>query len=200
MSNFQLNLLPPSYVKEDSSGCHTIDLMSEHLTKRRLFLIGDITDETANEFVAKLLKLAETPEPITLIINSGGGSVAAGMVIYNSLQFLEKEKNIEVNAYVCGLAASMASIILCGATNRYAMQNSKVMIHQASIGSFGGKLDSVKRVTESLNDTMNMLIRILSDRTGKTPEQIEEDTKFDNFFTAEEAIDYNLIDGIGYPY
>lgn len=188
----------PSIYKEDCTGIHSIELLSKHLSKRRLFLVGEVNDEMANNFVSCILHLSETSEPIDIILSGPGGSVSAGLVIYDILQ--ELKGKVPVSVYVTSTAASMNAIILAGAEHRYCLPSSRIMIHQPLINSLGGSASSVKQVSDSLLQTKDRINKILSEHTGKTLEEIDNATSYDHWFTAEEAIEFGLVDEIKFPF
>ena len=125
----------PTILEETSDGIKEVQLMSKHFSNRKLFLTGEITDETSNGFVSELLYLAESSEPIDIYLNSPGGSVNAGMVIYDVIQALEGK--VPINIYCIGMAASMGALILAGGHKgrRYILPHSKCMIHEPLISS-----------------------------------------------------------------
>ena len=164
---------------------------------RKLFLTGEVTSEMANTFVSELLYLAQSNEPIDIYINSPGGSVNAGLVIYDVIQSCEGK--IPINMYCVGSASSMGAVILAGGQKgrRYILPHSKVMIHEPLIsGGMGGSATTIKKTAESILETKAITNGILAKHTGKTVEEIDEATSFDNFMNADEAIAFGLCDEI----
>jgi len=187
----------PTVAEESSSGVHEITLQTKHFTNRKIFLTGEVTDEMANSFVSELLYLAQSNEPIDILLNSPGGSVSAGLVIYDMIQACEDK--VPINIYCIGLAASMGAVILAGGQKgrRYILPHSKCMIHEPLIqGGMGGSATSIKKTAESILETKSITNGILAKHTGKTIEEIDEATSFDNFMNAEAAIEFGLCDEI----
>ena len=163
-------------------------------------MLGPVTEEMANDFVSEMMFLAQTNEPIDIYINTPGGSVVSGLVIYDLIQALNDK--IEINIYCTGMASSMGAVILAGGQKgrRYIMPHSKVMTHEPLIqNGMGGSATSIKRTAESILETKAIIDEILVKHTGKTQEEIDEATSFDNFMTAEEAIEFGLCDEIRNP-
>lgn len=165
--------------------------------RRILYVCGDITEETAVEFFQQVMYLnyEDTATPIKVFINSGGGEINSGMMMYDVI--LRSKAPIEL--YCIGKAFSMAAILLaCGEKgNRYLLPHSRVMIHEPLVPyGIGGKSSSVQTVSDSLLKTKREMEEILAKHTGKTPEEIAESTKTDHFFSAEEAVDFGLADAI----
>lgn len=189
------NYTMPFVIEQSEMGERTYDIYSRLLKDRIIFLSGEIYDEMANAIVGQLLFLEkENPnEDITIYINSPGGSVTAGMAIYDTIQYVK----CDVQTVCIGIAASMGAFLLASGEKgkRYCLPNAEVMIHQPLGGAQGQASDieiSAKRIIrmkEKLNE-------ILSERTGQTIKQIEKDTDRDNFLTAEESKKYGLIDKI----
>ncbi|MBR6326048.1 MAG: ATP-dependent Clp protease proteolytic subunit [Lachnospiraceae bacterium] len=197
MSETPIRTWVPSVEEESCNGLHQISLQTRHLTNRKLFLTGEVTDAMANDFVSELLYLAETQEPIDIYINSPGGSVSAGLVIYDVIQACENK--VPINMYCIGMAASMGAVILAGGQKgrRFILPHSKCMIHEPLIsGGMGGSATSIKKTAESILETKAITNGILAKHTGKTIEEIDEATAFDNFMNAEEAIAFGLCDEI----
>ena len=189
--------LVPYVVEQTSRGERSYDIFSRLLNDRIIFLGEEVNDTTASLVVAQLLYLeAQDPDKdIQLYINSPGGSVTAGMAIYDTMQYIK----CDVSTICVGMAASMGAFLLsCGAKGkRIALPNAEVMIHQPSAGTQGQITDMaihLKRL-EIIKKRMN---KILADNTGKTPEQIKSDSERDNWMTAEEAKEYGLIDKVIY--
>ncbi len=187
----------PSVEEESCNGIREVSLRTKHFSNRKLFLTGEVTEEMANDFVAELLYLAQTKEPIQIYINSPGGSVNAGMVIYDIIQGLEDKVPIEM--YCIGMAASMGAIILAGGQKgrRYILPHSKCMIHEPLIsGGMGGSATSIKKTAESILETKAITNGILAKHTGKSIREIDEATAFDNYMNAEQAVKFGLCDAV----
>jgi len=189
-----MNLIP-TVIEQTNRGERAYDIYSRLLKDRIIFLGTPINDTVANIVVAQLLFLqAEDPEKdIHLYINSPGGSITAGMAIYDTMNFIKPD----VSTICIGMAASMGAFLLAAGTKgkRYALPNSEVMIHQPLGGAQGQASDleiAAKRILK-MRDRLN---RILAERTGQPLERIERDTDRDNFLSAEEALKYGLIDKI----
>lgn len=187
--------LVPYVVEQTSRGERTYDIYSRLLKDRIIFLGEEVTDVSANIVVAQLLFLeAEDPEKdIHLYINSPGGSVTAGLAIYDTMQYIK----CDVATYCMGMAASMGSFLLSGGTKgkRFAMPNSEIMIHQPS-GGARGQATEIQIAAEHILKTRHRLNQILAENTGQPLDVIRIDTERDNFMTAEEAKAYGLIDEV----
>ena len=190
--------LVPIVVEQTNKGERSYDIYSRLLKDRILFLGGEITDDEANLIIAQLLFLeADDPDKdVFLYINSPGGSVSAGLAIYDTIRYLKCE-----GVTICvGLAASMGAFLLAAGAKgkRKALPNSEIMIHQPSGGAYGQASD-VKIHADHIIRTRKKLNEMLAERTGQPLEVIEEATERDNFLTAEEALDFGLIDEIVAP-
>ncbi len=190
--------LVPMVVEQTNRGERSYDIYSRLLEDRIIFLSGPVDDTTSSLVVAQLLYL-ESKDPdkeIQLYIDSPGGSITAGMAIYDTMQYIK----CDVPTICIGMAASMGAFLLAAGTKgkRMALPNSEVMIHQPLIGGGGlsGQTTDIKIYTDHLVKTKEKMNRILSERTGKTYEQLCEDTERDNFMTADEAKEYGLIDKV----
>lgn len=187
--------LVPMVVEQSARGERAYDIFSRLLRERIIFLVGPVDDAVANLVVAQLLFLeSENPDKdINLYINSPGGSVTAGMSIYDTMQFVR----CDVSTMCVGQAASMGAFLLAAGTpgKRYALPNARVMIHQPSGGSRGVAADIAIQAREILL-MRERLNRILAEHTGQTPERIAEDTERDYWMTAAEAKTYGLIDKV----
>ena len=187
--------LVPMVVESTSRGERSYDIYSRLLKDRIIFLSSAIDDDVANLVIAQLLFLAaDDPEKdIHLYINSPGGSVTAGMGIYDTMQYI----NPDVSTICVGMAASMGSLLLTAGApgKRYALTNSEVMIHQP-LGGVQGQASDIWIHTDWILKTRHKLNQIYVDRTGQPLEKIERDTDRDNFMTAEEAKEYGLIDQV----
>jgi len=202
MINFSNNLNPrvndalvPMVVEQTSRGERSYDIFSRLLNDRIIFLSDEVNDATASLIVAQMLFLeAQDPDKdISFYINSPGGSVTAGMAIYDTMNFIK----CDVSTICIGMAASMGAFLLSAGTKgkRYALPHSEVMIHQPSGGSRGQATD-IKIQADLILRTRDTLNRILAENTGKTVEEIARDTERDHYMTAEEALNYGLIDKI----
>lgn len=182
---------------EDYNGAREIKLVTKHLMSRKIFLTGEVNASMANDFASKMLYLTDKNEPIDIYINSPGGSVDAGLVIYDIIQSCEGK--VPINIYCIGTAASMGAILLAGGQKgrRYILPHSKCMIHEPLIsGGMGGAATSIKKVADSILETKQIMNKILAKHTGKTEEEIDEATAFDNYMNAEEAIAFGLCDEV----
>ena len=185
----------PYVIEQTSRGERSYDIYSRLLNDRIIFLGEEVTDVSANLIVAKLLFL-ESEDPgkdIHMYINSPGGSVSAGLAIYDTMQYIK----CDVSTICIGMAASMGAFLLAGGTKgkRMALPNSEIMIHQPS-GGAQGQATEIKIVAEQILKTKRKLNEILAANTGKPLEQIEIDTERDNYMSAEEAKAYGLIDNV----
>jgi len=189
------NFLVPIVVEQTARGERSWDIYSRLLVDRILFLGTPVDDNIANIIIAQLLflQMDDPKKDIHLYINSPGGSVTAGLAIYDTIQYM----TCDVNTYCVGMAASMGALLLCAGTKgkRFALPNSEVMIHQILGGAEGQASDVEIRVKHMLK-LKNMLNKILSKHTGQTIEQVEKDCDRDNFMTAEEAKKYGLVDQV----
>ena len=187
--------LVPYVIEQTSRGERSYDIYSRLLEGRIIFLGEEVTDVSASVIIAQLLFLeAEDPsKDIHLYINSPGGSVTAGMAIYDTMNYIK----CDVSTICMGLAASMGAFLLAGGTKgkRLALPNSEIMIHQPS-GGARGQASDIKIVADNIIKTRKRLNEMLAANTGKPLEDIERDTERDNFMTAEEAKAYGLIDEI----
>ena len=187
--------LVPYVIEQTSRGERSYDIYSRLLEDRIIFLGEEVTDVSASVIIAQLLFLeAEDPsKDIHLYINSPGGSVTAGMAIYDTMNYIK----CDVSTICMGLAASMGAFLLAGGTKgkRLALPNSEIMIHQPS-GGARGQASDIKIVADNIIRTRRRLNEMLAANTGRPIEDIERDTERDNFMTAEEAKAYGLIDEI----
>ena len=187
--------LVPYVVEESSRGERSYDIFSRLLKDRIIFLDEEVSDVSAGLVVAQLLFLeSEDPDKdINLYINSPGGSVTAGMAIYDTMQYVK----CDVSTICIGMAASMGAFLLSGGTKgkRYALPNAEIMIHQPSGGAQGQETE-IRIVAEQILKTRNKLNEILAANTGKDLEVIARDTERDNYMTAAEAKEYGLIDEV----
>jgi len=185
----------PMVIEQSGRGERAYDIYSRLLRERLIFLVGPVNDATANLVVAQLLFLeSENPDKdISLYINSPGGSVYAGMAIFDTMQFVKPD----VSTLCTGLAASMGAFLLAAGKKgkRFTLPNSRIMIHQPSGGAQGQASDIQIQAREIL-DLRERLNRILSTNTGQSMERIELDTERDNFMSAEDAVSYGLVDKV----
>lgn len=182
---------------KSSSGNSWIPIESHLLPDGKIFITDTITAETANEFVQQImyLKKENSQNKVKIYINSPGGEVNAGLVIYDCLKSLESE----VEIYCLGMAASMAAIILAGGQKgrRYILPHSKIMIHEPLIsGGVGGSATSIQRTAESIMETKRLSVELLAADTGKSIDEIEKAISFDNYLNANEAIQFGICDQI----
>ena len=187
--------LVPYVIEQTSRGERSYDIYSRLLKERIIFLGEEVTDASASVIVAQLLFL-ESEDPnkdISLYINSPGGSVTAGMAIYDTMIYIK----CDVSTICIGMAASMGAFLLAGGTKgkRFALPNAEIMIHQPSGGSKGQASD-MKIVADHILKTKDKLNRILAENTGKSLDVIERDTDRDNYMSAAEAVEYGLIDSV----
>lgn len=187
--------LVPYVIEQTSRGERSYDIYSRLLNDRIIFLGEEVTDVSADLVVAQLLHLeAEDPKKdISLYINSPGGSVSAGLAIYDTMNYIK----CDVSTICVGLAASMGAFLLAGGAKgkRFALPNAEIMIHQPS-GGAKGQASDIKIVAENILKTKRKLNEILAANTGKPVEVIEVDTDRDNYLSAEEAKEYGLIDAV----
>jgi ATP-dependent Clp protease protease subunit len=189
------NALVPMVVEQTSRGERSYDIYSRLLKENVIFLVGQVEEHMANLIVAQMLFLeAENPEKdIFLYINSPGGSVTAGMAIYDTMKFIKPA----VSTVCMGQAASMGSFLLSAGTKgkRYCLPNSRVMIHQPLYG-FQGQASDFEIHARELLSIKDRLNRIMSENTGQDYEKVAKDTDRDNFLSAQEAVDYGLVDSV----
>ena len=185
----------PMVVEQSGQGERAYDIYSRLLKDRIIFLSGEVEDNMVNTIVAQMLFLeAEDPDKdIYLYINSPGGVVTAGMAIYDTMQYIKPD----VSTICIGQAASMGSLLLTAGAKgkRFALPNARIMIHQP-LGGARGQSTDVQIQAKELLRIRQMLNEILSQRTGKSMEQIEADTERDNFMSAAEAVEYGLVDKV----
>jgi ATP-dependent Clp protease protease subunit len=185
----------PMVIEQSGRGERSYDIYSRLLKERVVFLVGPVNDMTANLVVAQLLFLeAENPDKdISFYINSPGGSVTAGMAIYDTMQFIKPD----VSTLCIGQAASMGSLLLTAgaAGKRYCLPNSRVMIHQP-MGGFEGQASDIEIHAKEILFLRSRLNDILAAHTGQTVETIERDTDRDNFMSAEQSVKYGIVDKV----
>ena len=185
----------PMVIEQSGRGERSYDIYSRLLKERVIFLVGPVNDQTANLVVAQLLFLeSENPEKdISFYINSPGGSVSAGMAIYDTMNFIKPD----VSTLCTGFAASMGAFLLSAGAKgkRFSLPNSKIMIHQPSGGAQGQATD-IEITAREILKTREQLNRIMAERTGQSFDKIASDTERDYFMSAGEALDYGLIDRV----
>ncbi|MBR3966624.1 MAG: ATP-dependent Clp endopeptidase proteolytic subunit ClpP [Clostridia bacterium] len=187
--------LVPTVIEQTNRGERAYDIYSRLLNDRIVFLADEVNDTTASLVVAQLLFLeAQDPDKdISLYINSPGGSVSAGLAIYDTMNFIK----CDVSTICIGMAASMGAFLLSSGAKgkRFALPNSEIMIHQP-LGGTRGQATDIKIHADHILRTRDRLNKILADNTGKALEIIERDTERDNFMTADQALEYGLIDKV----
>ena len=187
--------LVPTVIEQSSQGERAYDIYSRLLKDRIIMVSGEVNDDMANAIIAQLLFLdAQDPEKdIYMYINSPGGSVSAGLAIYDTMNFV----NADVQTIVMGMAASMASVLATAGAKgkRFALPNSEIMIHQP-LGGAQCQSTEIQIAAEHILKTRKLINEILAEHSGQDIETIDRDTERDNFMTAQQAVDYGLIDGI----
>ena len=186
-----------TYVDESSDGRREMELDSRFLSQRMIFLSGEVNDEMADDFVKKMMYLSESDEPVNIILNSPGGAVDAGLVIYDMIRGYEGK--IPINIFCAGKAMSMGAVILAGGQKgrRFILPHSRCMIHEPLIrNGIGGSATSICKTAESILEIRKLTNGILAEHTGRSIEEIDEATSFDNFMNAEEAVKFGLCDEI----
>src|SRR5699024_5011686 len=190
----RMNLIP-TVIEQSSRGERAYDIYSRLLKDRIIMLSGEVTDDLANSIISQLLFLdaQDSEKDIYLYINSPGGSVTAGLAIYDTMNFVKAD----VQTIVMGMAASMGSFLLTAGQKgkRFALPNAEILIHQP-LGGAQGQATEIEIAARHILKTRDRLNHILSERTGQPLEVIEKDTDRDNYMTAQEAKDYGLIDEV----
>ncbi|HEV3410676.1 MAG TPA: ATP-dependent Clp protease proteolytic subunit [Chthoniobacterales bacterium] len=193
--NLSQSVLVPMVVEQTGRGERSYDIYSRLLKDRIVFIGTPIDDHIANLVIAQLLflQMEDGKKDINLYINSPGGSVTAGLAVYDTMQFL----TCDVTTYCIGLAASMGAVLLCAGTKgkRYALPNSDIMIHQVS-GGAQGQASDVERTVEYMFKLKKRLIKIISHHTGQPEDKVRIDSDRDYFLSANEAKDYGLVDEV----
>ncbi|MBR5509937.1 MAG: ATP-dependent Clp protease proteolytic subunit [Lachnospiraceae bacterium] len=190
-----MNRWNPSIEVESARGIREVSLRTHHLMNRKIFLSGGIDGPLAEQFLEQMMYLEEKEEPVTLIVNSPGGEVNAGLLIYDILQ----SATIPVDICCAGMASSMAAIILASGQkgHRFILPHSRVMIHEPLIaGGVGGSATSIRNISESILETREITNGILAKHTGKTLEEINKATAYDNYMNAEQAVAFGICDRI----
>lgn len=195
MDTFKNMVSIPYVIEQTSRGERSYDIYSRLLQDRIIFLSDEVNDTTASLVIAQLLFLdsVDKEKDISFYINSPGGSVSAGLGIYDTMQMV----HADVSTFCVGMAASMGAFLLAGGAKgkRFILPNAEVMIHQP-LGGTQGQATDIKIQAEHILKTKNRLNRILSENTGKDLSEIERDTERDNWMSAEEAVQYGLVDKI----
>lgn len=191
------NSLIPMVVEQSGRGERSYDIYSRLLEDRIIFLSGEIRDAMANTIVAQLIYLEakDMHKDISLYINSPGGSVSAGLAIYDTMQYI----SCDVSTICIGMAASMGAFLLSSGTKgkRYALPNAEIMIHQP-LGGAQGQASDIKIQAEHILKLKDKLNKILAENTGKSIQEIERDTDRDNYLSAHEAKKYGIVDNVFY--
>lgn len=184
------------YQVRTSGGINLVPLTTRLLANRKVFIEGEIEREKANEFIKKimLLNIESTTEPIDVLINSPGGEINAGLLMYDVIQ----ASKAPIRTYCIGTAYSMGAVLFaCGIHGRYMLPHSELMLHEPLLGNrVGGNASSIRSISESLMETRKKINGILAKHTGKTEEEIEKATSFDHYYTAEESVEFSLADKI----
>lgn len=186
----------PMVIEQSGRGERAYDIYSRLLKERVIFLVGPVNDATANVVVAQMLFLeSENPDKdIFLYINSPGGSISAGMSIYDTMNFIKPD----VSTLCIGMAASMGAFLLAGgkAGKRFSLPNSRIMIHQPLLGGLSGQASDIEIHAKELIKTKRLMNELLAKHTGQSVEKIDRDTDRDNFMSADSAKEYGLIDQV----
>lgn len=193
----EMKMFVPTVIEETYNGCSQVPLKVKHLTDRKIFIVGEITDTTSDDFVSEFIYFSKEDKPVDIYINSVGGSVNAGLVIYDMIQSCIDR--FKINMYCIGRAASMGALLLAAGQKgrRFILPHSTVMIHEPLIdGGIGGSATSIKKTADSILETKKITNGILAKHTGKTLKEINEATAFDNYMNAEEAIAFGICDEI----
>ena len=185
----------PMVIEQSGRGERSYDIYSRLLKERVIFLVGEVNDQTANLVVAQLLFLeSENPDKdISFYINSPGGSVSAGMAIYDTMQFIKPD----VSTLCIGFAASMGAFLLAAGEKgkRFSLPNSKIMIHQV-LGGARGQATDIEIHARDILRTKDQMNKIMAERTGQPLDKVKHDTELDYFMTADEAKDYGIVDQV----
>ena len=191
------NLLIPTVIDKTEAGERAYDIYSRLLEDRIIFITGEITDQTADSVVAQLifLEAKDADKDISIYINSPGGSVSAGLAIYDTMNYVK----CDINTICVGMAASMGAFLLSSGTKgkRFALPNSDIMIHQP-LGGAQGQASDIVIVANHIQRTKEKMARILAENCGQPFDKVIADTDRDNYLSAEEALEYGLIDKIYY--
>ena len=193
-----MSYLIPYVIEQTNRGERSYDIYSRLLKDRIVFLGTPIDDQVANVVIAQLLFLEseDTDKPVNLYINSPGGSVSAGLGIYDAMQHIKSP----VNTTVVGMAASMAALLLAAGTGkRYALPNARVMIHQPHLSGVGGQVTDIEITAREAVKTKQLMAEILAKHSGQSVERILADTERDRWMSAQEAVEYGLVDEVLHP-
>ncbi|MCH5195640.1 MAG: ATP-dependent Clp protease proteolytic subunit [Oscillospiraceae bacterium] len=194
-SAYSGGMLPCGTVVEDSNGMNQLNLLSLHLSRGRLFIDGEIDMNTANRFASAMLHLADMQSPVDIFINSPGGRVDAGLMMYDIIRSYGRK----INMYCTGLAASMGAVLLAGGQRgrRFILPHSRVMIHEPLIaGGLGGSASTIEKTAKNILDIKKQINSILAEHTGKSLSEINKATSADNYMDARQAVDFGICDGI----
>lgn len=189
------NMLPKSVIVEECRGSRDTDIITQQFKNGRLFLVGPIDHRMAVDFISAMLVLAEEKKEAEIIIDSPGGEISAGLMIYDVL----RSYKYKITMYCTGLAASMAAFILAAGQKgrRFILPHSQVMIHEPLISSgFGGSATSIEKTAQGILETKAVLNKILAEHTGRSVNEINKATLEDNFMTSEEAVKFGICDEI----
>ena len=189
------NMLPKSVIVEECRGSRDTDIITQQFKNGRLFLVGPIDHRMAVDFISAMLVLAEEKKDAEIIIDSPGGEISAGLMIYDVL----RSYKYKITMYCTGLAASMAAFILAAGQKgrRFILPHSQVMMHEPLISSgFGGSATSIEKTAQGILETKAVLNKILAEHTGRSVNEINKATLEDNFMTSEEAVKFGICDEI----
>lgn len=189
------SMLPWQVTKEDFKGSRDVNILTYLFTGGTIYLTGEINQQKAIEFSMAMSVLSKERKKVKIIVNSPGGEVNAGLMIYDIIQSYPGE----IDMYCAGIAASMGAVILAGGRKgrRFILPHSKVMIHEPLIaGGMGGSATTIEKTAQSILSTKAMLSEILAKHTGKTVDEINEATLFDNYMNADEAVAFGICDSI----
>ena len=190
MSNFTR----PKVIKEHRGGYALCDVADEMLMSREVHFVGEVSDESVNDLILELMYLEriDSKQPITMYINSPGGSVNSGMALYDVM----KSISCPIRTVCMGMAASMSAVIFASGDEREMLPHSRVMIHDPLVQRTGGSALSLKSISEDLMETREIIATVLAEHTGRTMEEIYECTAKDTYFRAKEAIEFGLCDRV----
>ena len=185
----------PSYLYNGAKGLSSVSLNSDFLSRGIVFIDEPITSDTANKFLKEMMYLSQNDKPVRLFINCTGGEVNAGLLMYDVINGFKNP----IDIYCTGQAASMAAVLLAAGkpSHRFILPHSQVMIHEVLIsGGVGGSATSISKISESIMEVRNLVNSILASHTGKTVEEVNIATSFDNIMNAEEAVKFGIADKI----
>lgn len=184
-----------SYLYNGAKGLSSVPLNSDFLSRGIVFIDEPITSYTANKFLKEMMYLSQNDKPVRLFINCTGGEVNAGLLMYDIINGFKNP----IDIYCTGQAASMAAVLLAAGkpSHRFILPHSQVMIHEVLIsGGVGGSATSISKISESIMEVRNLVNSILASHTGKTVEEVNAATSFDNIMNAEEAVKFGIVDKI----